>query len=132
MSVRILPVFALLCAIFVHTATVATTTTTEQITSAVTTDHNSGQEVIKLLGAGASLPSNVFYEWLALYSYSRLRQPTESVEVVPSYTTYDSSQGAYVMISHPHVYQYGASEIDFSHYMEQLNPSLTQVPVVAG
>lgn len=116
----------LLCLIELYATSASTTET--PMTSSVT----SGMESVNLLGAGASFPATVYYEWMALYSYSRQRQPTDSLIVKPTYTSFDSYQGKYVMCDMANIYQYGATDILLDHLDQSMNPTLATMPIVAG
>ena len=106
--------------------------TPSSVTPEMSSGVTEGIETVSLPGTGASLPSTLYYEWLALYSYTRQRQPTESVQVIAPYTTYDSNQGKQAMYNSPDYYQYGATDIEMSSLEAALVPNFATVPVVAG
>ena len=104
-------------------------TTVLPLTSQTTAE---SENTISVVGAGASLPATVYYEWLALYSYSRQKQPTDSVQITPSYTSYDSNLGKLVMFDQSHSYNYGTTEIELTSFEAKMNPTLATVPILAG
>jgi len=109
-----------------------TLSTTPSTATSLSPSVTAGQSSVYLLGSGASLPSTLYYEWMALYSYTRQRQLRDSTIVLPSYTTYDSNLGKYVMFEQSEIYQYGATEIELNSFEVSMKPTLTMVPVVAG